>query len=105
MTELIHERSRFFLYGVDDRLLINILLLYSLTVTAFGVLLISGVLTSSLKTHINTVQPVTRNIIDYQPVEVKMPTLPMGPSWNGSSGNDIPQHVEISELLYTVNRH
>lgn len=105
MTELTHQRSRFFLYGVDDRLLINILLVYSLIVTALGVLLISGVLTSSLKTHIDTVQPVTHNIIDYQPVNVKMPTLPMGPSWNGSSGGDIPQHVAISELLYTVNRH
>ena len=105
MTELTHQRNRSFLYGVDDRLLINILLIYGLIVTAFGALLISGVLTSSLKTHIDTVQPVTRNIIDYQPVNVKMPTLPMGPSWNGSSGGDIPQHVEISELLYTVNRN
>lgn len=105
MTELIHEKSKFFLHRVNDKVLINILLIYGLIVTGFGVLLILDVLTFSLTTHIDTVQPVTRNIIDYHPIEVKMPTLPMGPSWNGSSGGDIPQNVEISELLYTVNRH
>ena len=43
------------------------------------------------------------SIVNYCPVEVNMPTVPLGPSWNGS-GDSGSHFIETSELLYKINQ-
>ncbi|CFQ35163.1 MULTISPECIES: hypothetical protein [Yersinia] len=93
MTELNCEESKSLpysksaLYSVDNKGIAKVVLAYSLLVVGLGVILNSDLFFGYLGMLTDTVQPVINNMTNHCPVEVKMPVIPMGPSWNGSGGN------------------
>ncbi|MBS0057334.1 nuclease [Yersinia sp. Marseille-Q3913] len=87
MTELNCEQSKLSPHIVDNKGIAKVVLIYSLLVVSLGVILNSDLLFGYLGMLTDTVQPVINNMINHCPVEVKMPVIPMGPSWNGSGSN------------------
>ncbi|AKP34350.1 hypothetical protein [Yersinia aleksiciae] len=87
MTELNCEENKSEKYSVGNERVTKAVLIYGLLVVGFGTILNSEVLFGYFSLLTDTVQPVISNMVSHCPVEVKLPAIPMGPTWNGSSGN------------------
>lgn len=103
MTEINYEGHNYRIHHVDRKGIVGTVLIYSLLVLIFSMLLKADILTDSLAMFSNVIQPVINSIINYCPIEVEIPTIPLGPSWNGSDGN-ASQYIDIPELLNKINR-
>lgn len=88
MTELNCDKSKLVTYGVDNKGVDKVVLIYGLLVVGLGAILNSDVLFGYLDMFNDAVQPVINKMISHCPVEVKMPAIPLGPSWS-SSGNNL----------------
>ncbi|CNE31527.1 hypothetical protein [Yersinia mollaretii] len=88
MTELNCEENKSSLYHIDNKGVGKVVLIYGLLVFGLGAILNSDVLFGYLDMFNDAVQPVINKMISHCPVEVKMPAIPLGPSWS-SSGNNL----------------
>uniref|UniRef100_UPI0011A80156 E492 group microcin n=1 Tax=Yersinia alsatica TaxID=2890317 RepID=UPI0011A80156 len=103
MTEINYEGHNHRIHHVDRKGIVKTVLIYSLLLLILSILLKADILTDSLAMFSNVIQPVINSIINHCPIEVEIPTIPMGPGWNGSDGNASP-YVDIPELLNKINR-
>lgn len=103
MTEINYEGHNHRIHHVDRKGIVGTVLIYSLLVLIFSMLLKADILTDSLVMFSNVIQPIINSIINYCPIEVEIPTIPLWPSWNGSDGN-ASQYIDIPELLNKINR-
>ncbi|MEQ9723394.1 nuclease [Yersinia alsatica] len=103
MTEINYEGHNHRIHHVDRKGIVKTVLIYSLLLLILSILLKANILTDSLAMFSNVIQPVINSIINYCPIEVEIPTIPMGPGWNGSDGNASP-YIDIPELLNKINR-
>ncbi|CNE78134.1 Uncharacterised protein [Yersinia frederiksenii] len=103
MTEINYEEHNYRFNNVERKGITRTVLIYSLFVLIFGILLNADILTDFLAIFSNAIQPVINSIVNHCPIEVEIPSIPMGPSWNGSNGN-ASQYIEIPELRNNINR-
>ncbi|CQD34365.1 hypothetical protein [Yersinia mollaretii] len=88
MTELNCEENKSSSYHIDNKGVDKVVLIYGLLVVSLGAILNSDVLFGYLDMFNDAVKPVINNMISHCPVEVKMPAIPLEPSWS-SSGNNL----------------
>lgn len=103
MTDLNYENNGIKSHRIDIKSVIEISTVCGLLLLAFEILFNSNILTDFQTLFSDAIQPAIHHVIHYCPVEISMPSIPMGPNWNGSGGDNV-QLIEASELLHKINR-
>lgn len=103
MTELNYTRNHYRFNSVGKNGVIKVISIYGLLISAITLLFNINILMGYSTVLSEVFQPVINSIVNYCPIEVNMPTVPLGPSWNGS-GDSGSHFIETSELLYKINQ-